>query len=131
VEVIHDREGIVLGYLITRDSEFSETTFVSPPEAPLQLGFIVYGAGKTISPHTHLPVERRISGTSEFLWVRKGHCEVDLYDDARNLVATKQLHEGDAILLLAGGHSFRMHKDTVLAEVKQGPYFGNDEKERF
>ena len=131
MEVISDASGISWLTSSRANRNSTETTFVSPAEAPLQLGFIVYGAGKSISPHVHLPVERRISGTSEFLWVRKGHCDVDLYDDARNLVATKSLRSGDAILLLAGGHSFRMHEDTVLAEVKQGPYFGNAEKERF
>ena len=131
MEVIRCSKQAVLAYLITRESEFTETTFVSEPQDLLQLGFVVYGAGKSISPHVHLPVERRINGTSEFLWVRKGHCEVDIYDDNRTLVTTKELHVGDAILLLAGGHSFRMHEDTVLVEVKQGPYFGLEEKERF
>ncbi len=131
MEVIASASGTILAYLIKREAEFSETAFVSPAEAPLQLGFIVYGAGKSIARHVHLPVERRISGTSEFLWVRKGHCEVDLYDETRVLVATRELRAGDAILLLVGGHAFRMREDTVLAEVKQGPYFGNDEKERF
>ena len=124
-------EGKVLAYLIRQETEFTETAFVSPAEAPLQLGFVVYGAGKAIARHVHLPVERHITGTSEFLWVRKGRCEIDIYDDARRLVVTLELRAGDAILQLAGAHGFRMNEDTVLAEVKQGPYFGLDEKERF
>ncbi len=131
MEVISAADGSVLAYLITRESTFSETTFVSPPETPMQLGFVVYGAGKTIAPHSHLPVERRILGTSEFLWVRQGSCRIDIYDDQRVFVAARDLRVGDAILLLAGGHAFHMLEDTVLAEVKQGPYFGMEEKERF
>lgn len=123
--------GTVLAYLVRRESEFGETTFVSPAEAPLQLGFVAYDAGKEIARHVHVPVERRTTGTSEFLWVRKGCCEVDIYDDERRLVLTVELREGDALLQLAGGHGFRMKEDTVLAEVKQGPYFGLNEKERF
>jgi hypothetical protein len=56
---------------------------------------------------------------------------VDLFDDARNFVATRELRTGDAILLVSGGHGFRMLEDTVLAEVKQGPYIGLAEKERY
>ena len=131
MEVVCSASGSALAYLITREANFHETTFVSPPDAPLQLGFIVYGAGKSIARHVHLPVERHVTGTSEFLWVRKGRCEVDIYDEDRAFVKTCDLQAGDAILLLAGGHGFRMSEDTVLAEVKQGPYFGFQEKERF
>jgi hypothetical protein len=131
MEVVSSCAGLVLAYVVRRESEFEETAFVSPPDAPLQLGFVVYGAGKSIARHVHVPVERRITGTSEFLWVRQGRCEVDLYDEARCLVATRELRVGDAILLMAGGHAFRMLEDTVLAEVKQGPYLGLEEKERF
>jgi hypothetical protein len=123
--------GKMIAILIPHGMEFGETTFVSPPEIPLQLGFVVYGAGKEIAAHCHNPVERRISETCEFLWVRKGCCEVDFYDDNRALVATRELRTGDAILLLSGGHGFRMKEDTVLAEVKQGPYLGLAEKVRY
>jgi len=124
-------EGRIIAMLIPREAEFQETTFVSPPEVPLQLGFVSYAAGKEIAAHCHLPVERRITVTCEFLWVRKGRCEIDFYDDHRALVATRELRTGDAILLLSGGHGFRMTEDTVLAEVKQGPYIGAAEKERY
>ena len=32
---------------------------------------------------------------------------------------------------VGGGHGFRMIEDTVLFEIKQGPYGGPAEKERF
>ena len=47
------------------------------------------------------------------------------------LVATRELLPGDIMLMVGGGHGFRMLEDTVLLEVKQGPYTGLDEKERF
>jgi len=31
--------------------------------------------------------------------------------------------------LVGGGHGFRMQEDTVLLEIKQGPYLGLGEKE--
>jgi hypothetical protein len=56
---------------------------------------------------------------------------MDIYDDDRRLVATRELRKGDIMLMVGGGHGFRMLEDTVLLEVKQGPYTGLDEKERF
>ena len=35
------------------------------------------------------------------------------------------------MLMISGGHGFRMLEDTVLFEVKQGPYTGLDEKKWF
>jgi hypothetical protein len=33
--------------------------------------------------------------------------------------------------MVGGSHGFRMIDDTVFIDVKQGPYTGIDEKERF
>jgi hypothetical protein len=33
--------------------------------------------------------------------------------------------------MVGGGHGFRMLENTVLLEVKQGPYTGIDEKRLF
>lgn len=38
---------------------------------------------------------------------------------------------GDVLVLVDGGHGFRMTEDTVLVEIKQGPYLGLDDKARF
>jgi len=52
-------------------------------------------------------------------------------NDDKQLVATRELRTGDLMLMVGGGHGFRMLEDTVFLEVKQGPYIGIDEKERF
>jgi hypothetical protein len=107
------------------------TTFVTPDELNLQLGFIVTPRGGAVPRHSHLPVERRVTGTSEVVMVRSGRCSVDIYDEARNLVASRELSAGDIVVLVAGGHAFTMAEDTVLIEVKQGPYAADGDKERF
>ena len=124
-------EGPLLALLLSSRDDPDETTFPTPPELGLQVGFVVYPAGGEIQRHDHRPLERRIVGTPEVLVVRSGRCEVDLYDEERRQVATRELRAGDVILIAAGGHGFRMLEDTVLLEVKQGPYVGLDEKERF
>jgi hypothetical protein len=107
------------------------TTFLTPQDFSQQVGFVVYGRGTEIPRHFHLPVERTIVGTTEVIMVRRGRCDAEIYGETRKLVATVPLKEGDIIIMLRGGHGFRIHEDTVLLEVKQGPYTGMADKERF
>jgi uncharacterized protein with PhoU and TrkA domain len=124
-------KGKPLAYIIRREINPEKTTFLTPSEFKQQVGFVVYPAGGEIQRHVHRSLERHLVGTSEVLIVRRGRCEIDIYNDGRKLVATRELHEGDIMLMVGGGHGFRMLEDTVLLEVKQGPYTGVDEKERF
>ena len=109
----------------------NRTMFITPPEFKQQVGFVAYPAGGEIARHVHLPLERHLVGTSEVLIVKKGRCLVDIYNDTQELVATRELHEGDMLLMVSGGHGFRMLEDTIFVEIKQGPYTGLVEKERF
>jgi hypothetical protein len=120
-----------LAYIIRASFLPERTTFLTPPDYKQQVGYVVYPAGGEIQRHVHRPLERHLVGTSEVLLVRQGCCEVDIYNNDHLLVATRELREGDIMLMVGGGHGFRMVDDTVLIEVKQGPYTGIDEKERF
>jgi hypothetical protein len=63
--------------------------------------------------------------------LRKGKAEIELYGMDKSLLGTWILEEGDIILLVAGGHCLKCLEDTVFFELKQGPYTGLVEKERF
>lgn len=130
MEPVHCR-GSVLAVVIRSEWIPEGTTFVSSDECNLQLGFFVYEAGAGAARHVHRDAMRSVRGNSEFVLVRKGRCDVDLYDENRELVRTLSLRQGDAILLVSGGHGFRAPDDTVLLCIKQGPYSGPSEKERF
>lgn len=123
-------EGKVLAYIIRGMVTQEKTVFPTPPDLELQVGFVVYQAGGVIPPHRHVPITRSINRTLEVIVVRKGRCKVDIYNDDRQGVATCELNTGDLAIIVSGGHGFRMLEDTVLLEVKQGPYFGLDEKEQ-
>jgi hypothetical protein len=127
--IIHDQQELCI--LIRSNLFPDQTTFITPPEYKQQVGFVVYPKGGEIAPHTHVSLERHLVGTSEVLIVKRGRCLIDVYNDAHELVATRELNEGDLMLMVGGGHGFRMLEDTVLLEVKQGPYTGLDEKEHF
>ena len=49
---------------------------------------------------------------------------MDVYSDDQRLVATRELGLGDILIAVRGGHGFRVLEDTVLLEIKQGPYPG-------
>jgi hypothetical protein len=124
-------KGEALAYIIRNSYEPSSTEFLTPPEFKQQVGYVVYPEGGVIRRHMHRKLERRLVGTSEVLIVRKGCCEIDVFNDEKQLVASHKLYPGDIMLMVGGGHGFRMLEDTIFLEVKQGPYTGQDEKELF
>jgi hypothetical protein len=124
-------DGVVLAYIARADSMPGETRFLTPDDCNLQVGHVVYPAGSQISRHMHLPVERRLVGTTEVILVQRGRCELEVFDNRRELVKTCELGVGDILIALGGGHGFRVLEDTVLLEVKQGPYVQGGDKERF
>ncbi len=118
--------------MIVRAGPFPDaTTFYTPSELPLQVGNIVYPAGSEIPRHTHAPVRHNITVTAEVLVVQRGRMILDLYADDRTLIGSREIAVGDVVVLVAGGHGFRLLEDSVLLEVKQGPYAGVQDKERF
>lgn len=130
LEIIEDGS-TALAYIIDPHWAPDRTTFLTPDDFGQQIGMIVYGAGEAIPAHVHLPVVREVFGTTECIIVRKGRCEIDIFNADRKFIATRVLQEGSIVLLLCGGHGFRMQEDTILFEVKQGPYVGGRDKERF
>ena len=128
---IIEKDGAELCYIIRAELAPDSTTFITPSDHKQQVGFIAYPAGGEVERHLHLPLERHLVGTSEVLFVRKGRCVLDVYDDAKELVASRELKAGDLVLMVGGGHGLRMLEDTLFLEVKQGPYLACEEKERF
>jgi quercetin dioxygenase-like cupin family protein len=126
-----EHNGTLLAIIVRAELKPLRTMFLTTNDLPQQLGLVVYPQGGEVARHYHRPIERQIVGTSEVILVRSGRCLLDLYDRDLELAQTRELGAGDVVLLVAGGHGFRMLEDTVLLEVKQGPYLGLDEKERF
>ena len=130
VEVITEN-GQTLCYLIRAKTRPKLTTFITPPEAKQQVGFIVYPKDSVIPRHIHKPLERHIIGMAEVLVVRSGRCQIEVYDEQKSLVTVRDLYKNDVVLMVGGGHGFRIQENTVLLEIKQGPYLGADDKELF
>jgi hypothetical protein len=66
------------------------------------------------------------------LFIRSGRVRLDLYaPESREYLESRVLEAGDAVLLAQGGHGLTMLEESELIEVKQGPYAGEVDKERF
>ena len=55
------------------------------------------------------------------LHIEEGRVEVNVYKKGKR-IASSILDSGDTILLLRGGHGFKILEDSRIIEVKQGPY---------
>lgn len=131
MEFIKTEENVLTSIIIRREYQPAETTFVTTPDLAQQVGFVVYPTGGVIKRHLHKNIDRQNISSSEALFVRQGKLEIDIYDQNKRLLATRQLQSGDFVLMVSGGHGFRILEATVLLEVKLGPYAGPSDKELF
>lgn len=63
--------------------------------------------------------------------IKKGKVRVNFYDSNCKYQKCTVVEQGDVILLAGGGHGFEVLEDTVMIEIKQGPYAGENDKTRF
>ena len=105
--------------------------FFTPGEFSQQLGYMNRPAGYIIEPHVHKPNKRIIHNTQEVLFIRSGKLRIDFYSSQKLFLESRVLLKGDIILLSSGGHGFVMLEDSEIIEVKQGPYSGERDKEKF
>jgi hypothetical protein len=130
IEWIKDGEAI-LSVVIRSFAAPEKTSFITPDSFTQQAGFIVYPAGGEIVNHTHKMIARQLTGTPETLFIRKGKLKVRFYNSVRELKGETVVEAGDILMLVSGGHGFSIIEDAILFEIKQGPYTGLVEKERF
>lgn len=131
MEYIKTADNVLTSIIIRNNFRPDATTFITKPDMAQQVGFVVYPAGGIIKRHIHKNVDRQNTSSSEALIVREGKLEIDIYDQQRTLLATRLLEPGDFVLMVSGGHGFRVLEAAVLLEIKLGPYAGPSDKELF
>jgi hypothetical protein len=97
-------------------------TFFTPNESTQQFGYMKHKKKHTIKPHLHKKRLTKISYTTEVILILKGQLRVDFYTSAKKYLFSKILMEKDIIMLVHGGHGFKVIKDVEMIEIKQGPY---------
>lgn len=129
MERITSKYGNTLAIVIPHDHEDGSTVFFTPPDFSQQVGQFTHKQGHEVKPHIHKKVVREVTVTQEVLYIKKGRVHVSLYDEDKELRTFVDLRQGDIIVLVYGGHSLKVIEDSVILEVKQGPYAGDDDKE--
>jgi quercetin dioxygenase-like cupin family protein len=88
-----------------------------PTEALIQLAGICLKAGDSMRPHVH--------ATPETWVIARGGLRVRLYDARGAFISEHILVAGDVLLTFGGGHRYLdAIEDTMLLEIKAGPYEG-------
>lgn len=120
-----------IALIIRADYDEQGIKFFTPGSFSQQVAYMKHPKGHKISAHHHNMITRQVLYTQEVLFVRRGKVKVRLYASNQQHIGDRLLCAGDLILLCGGGHSFEMLEETVMVEVKQGPYTGDGDKTRF
>ena len=100
-------------------------SFFSSDNEFIQVGAWAYDAGKELAAHRHNHVLREVTHTQEVIFVRKGSILARVYTHDGTLVRELEAAAGDVLVLLNGGHGYKILEDgTEVLEVKNGPYVG-------
>lgn len=120
-----------LALIIPRKFRAEGIKFFTPDSYSQQIGYMCRPAGYIIEPHVHNPVPREVLYTNEVLFIRSGRVRVNFYSEKKKYLCSRELENGDIILLIQGGHGFEIIESAEIVEVKQGPYAGDLDKTRF
>lgn len=128
-KVVEIKEGnLVLARHIPSDALWNDgLSFFSHDDDFIQVGVWGYDAGKELKAHIHNQVSRQVLWTQEVIMVRRGSIRANIYNTTEEKVAAIEVHAGDVIILLHGGHGYEiLENGTQVLEVKNGPYVGAD-----
>jgi hypothetical protein len=121
-----DPEKLILSLM--RYSNISKyRTDLCPNEEFLQVSGRKLEKGLKAKAHKHLPIDRKTNITHEAWVVLNGHIKGTFYDLDDSVLYETEIKKGDVAVLFRGGHSLEaLEEDTIMYEVKTGPYYGVD-----
>ena len=106
-------------------------TFFTPNDSTQQFGYMKHNKKYIIKPHLHKKRMTKIHYTTEVILILKGILRVDFYSGIKKYLFSKILKEKDIIMLVHGGHGFKVLKNVEMLEIKQGPYSLSKDKIKF
>ena len=96
-----------------------------------QVAFMNHKKNHIIQPHIHKLRLKKIYDTNEVLIILQGKIKVDFFNSNKKYVKSRFIEKGNILILLSGGHGFKILKNCKFIEVKQGPYLINKDKKKF
>jgi cupin fold WbuC family metalloprotein len=128
VEYIKTKKGELIAVVIRKKADPKGIEFFTPPNFSQQVGLLRHRKGSIVKPHVHKMVKREVTVTQEVLHIKRGRIAVFLYDKKGNKIAKRLLKTGDTIILGNAGHGIKVLEESLILEIKQGPYAGVDDK---
>jgi hypothetical protein len=118
----------LLSIIIRSQFKMKGIKFFTDKNFSQQLGYMYHEKNYSIKAHYHNFQSRKVTKTNEVLFIKSGKVRIDFYSSKKKYVFSKVLARGDVILLVSGGHGFKMLRKTEMIEVKQGPYTKKSDK---
>jgi cupin fold WbuC family metalloprotein len=114
----------ILASIITANAQAGRVD-ASDHNEILQVSTMTLPQGKVLKSHKHKSVERSTVGTQEAWLVVSGQLQAQVFDTDNTFVEEIILTAGQCMTLFRGGHTFTvLTDDTVIFEIKNGPYYG-------
>jgi len=127
--ISHEEKTIAI--IVHKDFHADGISFFTDDDFPLQFGYMSHPKGHEIRPHVHNPIHRATLGTYEVLIIKDGVIRIDFFSYNQEYLESRTLGKGDMILLVGAGHGISVLEPAVIVEVKNGPYYPEDDKNRF
>ena len=105
--------------------------FFTEKKLTQQVAFMHHPKNHIIKPHLHKNSIRKINSTTEVLIILNGILRINFYNKNKSYLFNKTVKTKDIVILLTGGHGFKVIKKCKLIEDKQGPYNESNDKVRF
>jgi cupin fold WbuC family metalloprotein len=102
--------------------------FFSEDSWPFQVGIMQWSAGHISRPHRHNLRSHKVTVTSEALIVWSGKTDVLLYNIRGEVSERLELFAGSVCVMFGGAHGIVVREDSIITELKQGPYEGLEDK---
>jgi len=118
-------QNVLFAIILRANYKKNGIKFFTDRDISLQLGYMNRPKGYQIDPHFHKKIEKIVNATNEALFIKSGKVKVDFYDNKKKYFASKILKKGDVVLLIKGGHGFKMLEKSEMIEIKQGPYIND------
>ncbi|MDB2341887.1 hypothetical protein N9V33_03955 [Candidatus Pelagibacter bacterium] len=112
------------------NQKFKGIKFFTNSDLNFQVGLMAHQKNHIIKPHFHINRKKIIKHMSELLIIFSGTLKVYFYNKKKIKTKTVILNKKDMILLISGGHGFKVLKKLEMLEIKQGPFIGEKDKIR-
>tara|TARA_Y100000591_G_C21854004_1_gene713681 strand:+ start:9060 stop:9473 length:414 start_codon:yes stop_codon:yes gene_type:complete len=126
-KIFSKKDNNLLLHIVNRKDNIMNRTNLSEDNAYLQVSTLNINTTKKFKPHKHRFLERTTTRTQECWIIIQGKIKATYYDIDDKIITEKILEPGDCSITYNGAHNIDILEDnTLMYEIKNGPYMGND-----